>query len=338
MAANGQLPMCGGLFFARSTTTQCRPQNELCTPSFFEFAGIDGEDGHGYAVSPLSNNSGVQFATSTPITLRVGDYDADGFPDLLAVVHYPGRPASALLLQSVPKEASTAAAAAAATTQPQEEEAASSSSAAPTQRLFQEASVFGLFGDSLERLRSSRGGSASQQSPAKPDSTVDVAAFFDVFEDGQLDILQFGTHWGSGWHPVGRRIASVSSRQEESDVLYLKAFSLNGVCPKACDPPGPRFPSPPPYGTSLHGATFKVTVTDLNGVKAPRIATQLSQSAHSPLQIPFAFFGLGRTNNYIEEFFLGIPSRHPSCSNLWVSIIPNTQIIAVPFPRTSPKQ
>eukprot|EP00918_Siedleckia_nematoides_P096795 GHVU01212377.1.p2 GENE.GHVU01212377.1~~GHVU01212377.1.p2 ORF type:complete len:220 (-),score=50.49 GHVU01212377.1:407-1066(-) len=208
MAANGQLPMCGGLFFARSTTTQCRPQNELCTPSFFEFAGIDGEDGHGYAVSPLSNNSGVQFATSTPITLRVGDYDADGFPDVLAVVHYPGRPASALLLQSVPKEASTtAAAAAAAATQPQEEEA--SSSTAPTQRLFQEASVFGLFGDSLERLRSSSRGS-SQQS-AKPDSTVDVAAFFDVFEDGQLDILQFGTHWGSGWHPVGR-LSSVSYR------------------------------------------------------------------------------------------------------------------------------
>lgn len=33
----------------------------------------------------------------------------------------------------------------------------------------------------------------------------------------------------------------------------------------------------------------------------------MAQSAHAPLTLPFELFGLGQTNNYVEEFFLGLP-------------------------------
>ena len=37
------------------------------------------------------------------------------------------------------------------------------------------------------------------------------------------------------------------------------------------------------------------------------IGVQLPQSAYNPLDVPYMFVGLGRTNNYIENFNFGIP-------------------------------
>ena len=34
---------------------------------------------------------------------------------------------------------------------------------------------------------------------------------------------------------------------------------------------------------------------------------QLFQSGYNALQLPYAFIGLGRTNNYVENFYLGMP-------------------------------
>lgn len=37
-------------------------------------------------------------------------------------------------------------------------------------------------------------------------------------------------------------------------------------------------------------------------------ATQLSQSAYTPLQLPFAVFGLGQTPNFVDKIEAGIPN------------------------------
>jgi hypothetical protein len=50
-----------------------------------------------------------------------------------------------------------------------------------------------------------------------------------------------------------------------------------------------------------------LSVTDINGAYHPAVGLQLYQSAQSPLQLPYAYMGLGRTNNYIEDFYAGIP-------------------------------
>ena len=42
---------------------------------------------------------------------------------------------------------------------------------------------------------------------------------------------------------------------------------------------------------------------------------------------------LGRTNNYIEEFFMGLPLNERTRSRMWTSLIPNTQVIVRPYPQ-----
>lgn len=37
-------------------------------------------------------------------------------------------------------------------------------------------------------------------------------------------------------------------------------------------------------------------------------ATQLSQSAYTPLQLPYAIFGLGQTPNFVDKIEAGIPN------------------------------
>jgi len=35
----------------------------------------------------------------------------------------------------------------------------------------------------------------------------------------------------------------------------------------------------------------------------------MPQSAYTPLDLPYMFLGLGRTNNYIENFYMGISRK-----------------------------
>merc|ERR1719214_367145 len=88
-------------------------------------------------------------------------------------------------------------------------------------------------------------------------------------------------------------------------------------------------------GQNYPGPSFKITVTDVNGHKKPRQASMLSQSAYHPLLLPSVYFGLGRTNNYVEEFYLGMPIPNQD-AHMWVSIIPNTAVVAIPFERHKP--
>jgi len=48
-------------------------------------------------------------------------------------------------------------------------------------------------------------------------------------------------------------------------------------------------------------------VTKLDLIISNSKGTQLAQSAYNPLDLPYMFLGIGRTNNYIENFNLGIP-------------------------------
>lgn len=48
------------------------------------------------------------------------------------------------------------------------------------------------------------------------------------------------------------------------------------------------------------------------------------------LQLPYTFFGLGRTNNYIENFVMAVAkngSGSEDWSFMWTPIIPNSQLI-----------
>ena len=60
---------------------------------------------------------------------------------------------------------------------------------------------------------------------------------------------------------------------------------------------------------------------------------QLPQTAYHALGTPYAYIGLGRTNNYIERLFVGVSLNPPNHVSTLEALIPNSQlIITPPFP------
>lgn len=64
------------------------------------------------------------------------------------------------------------------------------------------------------------------------------------------------------------------------------------------------------------------------------IVAQLPQTSYHSLNTPYAFFGLGRTNNYIENLFVGSTKRQDTFINM-EGVIPNSKLIIIP---SSPDQ
>lgn len=298
MSANGQIPVCSS-HWRREGGEDCRAIPELCVPSPFTLSNFHAKKTPDFSISILGDPTvpyNVHFVGDKihPITLRTGDYDGDGYPDLLALVERDGNQRSIQIYRNV--------------------ETPSSDKATYPLRSFV-----------LEHDLTMRWG----------DRTIlpYATAFVDIFDRGVLDVVAFGVVQELN----GGAISQTFVQTTESDFLFLKATALNGVCLKGCGVDVP-YTNPRPFGVNAHGPTFKITVTDLSGNKMPRTATQLPQSAHSPLALPFVLFGLGRTNNYIEEFFLGMPVPQEDHVNLWISIIPNSQVIAIPYRLLQPKE
>lgn len=166
-------------------------------------------------------------------------------------------------------------------------------------------------------------------SPEESVTDVYNAAFFDIFENGVLDILIFGKYITSNKKTKYAAVGFI--RNNETDSLFLKSTALNGIYVNDCYKEKDKITTKT-LGGNAHGPTFKITVIDVNGVKSSRIGVQKSQSAHFPLQLPYVLFGLGRTSNYVEEFYVGMPTHEQKYYNMWVSIIPNSHIIVIPYP------
>ncbi|KAJ1343628.1 hypothetical protein BSLG_001897 [Batrachochytrium salamandrivorans] len=86
-----------------------------------------------------------------------------------------------------------------------------------------------------------------------------------------------------------------------------------------------------PYGVNYAGGTFKYTVIDTMGQRRATQIAQLPQSAYMSLQTPYALFGLGRTNNYIEDLFIGVSRRAKEHVGAYQGLIPNSQLVIIPY-------
>jgi len=154
------------------------------------------------------------------------------------------------------------------------------------------------------------------------------AAMFDVDETGNLDLLLLT---GTESSPAVRLYRNAFS----SDDYFLKVMALNGECLRWCGAPGDD-PQPPPYGVNQHGVTYMFASTSATGAKRAYAGTQLGMSAHAPLLTPYVLFGLGRTNDYVNEFWVGLPLEHRR--RFAAGIIPNSQLIAIPSPPDKPSR
>jgi integrin alpha FG-GAP repeat containing protein 1 len=81
------------------------------------------------------------------------------------------------------------------------------------------------------------------------------------------------------------------------------------------------------HTASTSGASYKYTILDTSGRRSAAQVPQLPQTSYQALNTPYAFFGLGRTNNYIENLFAG--AAHGRIAALEM-VIPNSKLVINP--------
>uniref|UniRef100_A0A8C5RLA8 T-cell immunomodulatory protein TIP C2 domain-containing protein n=1 Tax=Laticauda laticaudata TaxID=8630 RepID=A0A8C5RLA8_LATLA len=118
------------------------------------------------------------------------------------------------------------------------------------------------------------------------------------------------------------------------DLLSCLPTVLSGLCSNDC----PRKITP--FGVNQPGPYIKYTTVDANGYLKNGSAGQLSQSAHFALQLPYTVLGLGRSANFLDHLYVGIPrpsGEKATRKQEWTAIIPNSQLIVIPFPHHLPR-
>ncbi|KAI9473399.1 MAG: hypothetical protein EXX96DRAFT_528016 [Benjaminiella poitrasii] len=279
---NQQIGLCRNENESSENKT-CRRAQNLCVadPNFkFDFSKKNTEN---YVVFDLDGIvlgaeetiliSDSDFRGKLPVPVHVGDYNLDGFPDLLVTTTD-----RVILLQSVVCDS----------------QLCTSGAKALNRRSF---SVVSTGAEILNQI-----------------TTPSQATFFDIDEDGTLDILVL-----QKMQKDAGRLPNFIVNNYFNDAFFLKSLVSNGVENSAA------------YGVSYPGASLKFTVLDTSGVKRSHQVSQLSQSAYMPLLTPYCLFGLGRTNNYVEELFAGV-SRHQTQNYLFYEgVIPNSQLIFLPY-------
>lgn len=66
-------------------------------------------------------------------------------------------------------------------------------------------------------------------------------------------------------------------------------------------------------------------------------ASQLTQTAHHALQLPYNIFGLGMSPNFLDYMTVNVTNASSvSHGKSWPQIIPNSQLYVIPHPANSP--
>uniref|UniRef100_A0A8C0IH76 Integrin alpha FG-GAP repeat containing 1 n=1 Tax=Bubo bubo TaxID=30461 RepID=A0A8C0IH76_BUBBB len=227
---------------------------------------------------------------SFPITLHIGDYNMDGYPDALAILrNTSGSNQQAFLLENVP---------------------CNNVSCKSVRRMFK---VFWELSD-LNQIKDAV-----------------VATFFDIYEDGILDIIVL-----SKGHSSEEFAIHTLKNNFEADAYFVKVIGKLSLynhikmrCSEEC-----------PFGVNQPGPYIKYTTVDANGYLKNGSAGQLSQSAHFALQLPYNVLGLGRSANFLDHLYVGIPRPLGEKSirrQEWTAIIPNSQLIVIPYPHNVPR-
>ncbi|KAI0081457.1 hypothetical protein K474DRAFT_1613628 [Panus rudis PR-1116 ss-1] len=314
IAYNKQLPLCP------STTSPsvkngkriCRPPTNLCTADpDFRYNLNEGSDNPDFvrisiaSIFPNPSSSSrplsllVMDTTHNPhlpLPLKLGDVNQDGFPDLLAVL----ATGSGSDAEKTPYLAYSV---------PCRKGVVGCDEHGGGRRGWK---VLRRGGEVLRNVKDARG-----------------IAFLDMDEDGTLDVMVQRT----GQQREGNVLFVQNNFYY--DAFFLKAIVLNGACTSGlCTSPNGSLRYHP-YGVSYSGATYKYTVLDTSGRRSAAEVAQLPQTAYQSLLTPYSYFGLGRTNNYIENLFVGSTKHSPEHFINMEGVIPNSKVVIIPSPDTS---
>jgi len=149
------------------------------------------------------------------------------------------------------------------------------------------------------------------------------ASFFDFDELGKLGLWVVIQDSNT---PASQLIGVFNFVNSEN--FILKILGLNGYHIDGVDDITKSL------GGIYYGSSVECKVTNINGGSSLSKGAQMAQSAYTPLDLPYIFIGLGRTNNYVENFVMGITAKDGATDiqqQLWTPIIPNSQLIVNPI-------
>jgi integrin alpha FG-GAP repeat containing protein 1 len=329
-------PACCNAFPGSARPDDCMSgcKSGLCAPpGTFGYTSGGTTDASTYRVVVPSTAFGANlFLTNSTLggfQVRAGDYNLDGYPDLLAVVRTDGTGRAVLLTNTACGEHDD----------DDDDDNDDSDSDSDKDADARSASSDGCSATATDMKR--RTFKITTEGTAALSDVRDVvaAAFVDIDQVGTLHIVaaRDPALWDPSGTAAGPGIAVVFN-DFDNDAYFLKTVGLNGVCPAWCKT-GPKFPDPKPYGGVQYGAQFQYSVIDLHRRRRHAAGAQLSQSAHGALQCPSVLFGLGRISNYVDWVAMGVPLASSSGSghySVWPGVIPNSIVAMTPYPPKSP--
>ncbi|KAL1947265.1 hypothetical protein VTO73DRAFT_14226 [Trametes versicolor] len=309
IAYNKQLPLCtsNSASNVQNGKPVCRLPDDLCTADpDFQFDLRERADNDAFVRIPLadvfppdSQSSGTPSlvvmdtsqSPSVPVPIKLGDVNQDGFPDIMAIV----ATGSGSRMTRTPHLVLSVPCA---------------------------KGVPGCNGDGNGR----RGWEVVRKDVGPLVGVQDARslAFLDMDEDGTLDIMVQRTG------AQGQGNILFVQNNFYYDAFFLKAIVLNGACGSGTCPAADGAKKYHPYGVSYSGATYKYTVLDTSGRRSAAQVGQMPQAAYQSLLTPYVYFGLGRTNNYIENLFVG-STKHTSEHYINMEgVIPNSKVVIIP--------
>ncbi|KAJ1347724.1 hypothetical protein KIN20_002855 [Parelaphostrongylus tenuis] len=152
---------------------------------------------------------------------------------------------------------------------------------------------------------------------------IKMASFFDLKEDGNLDIL---IEYRS---LEGQTEFSFIPCDDKGDVTFLKVTVFTSICGKRCTPSSKELGS----GVSWSGACASFSMSDGWGGSLKSSACQIPGATHRALPSPYILFGLGRSPNFVDELTIGAPRYSDSINyrqHTLKQIVPNSRIIVIP--------
>jgi hypothetical protein len=141
---------------------------------------------------------------------------------------------------------------------------------------------------------------------------VEYVSFFDLDENGQLDVLMV------------RKINKDYNITGFFNVEAYDNFFLKSLTTKSKNN----------FFSSEIGTNYRYYVTDLKGERKLRVAAQHSQTSCLNLELPYSFMGIGPSYNYVENFHISTSSSKnhtDSYLKVYTPIIPNSQLLIYNF-------
>ena len=154
-----------------------------------------------------------------------------------------------------------------------------------------------------------------------------TAAFFDLYEDGKMDLIVINKDSLDNY-----KLSAYVNTTQDSDAYFMKVIVLTGKCYHNCDRHNSDYV---PYGTNAGGQLVSY-ISQRPGQETfssyKSVAVQLPQTSHFALGLPYTIFGLGMAPNFVDYLAVNISGM----SHDWPQIIPNSQLYVIPYPYSNP--